>query len=199
MNQTDRGAYRKKESTFKQFRHSFLGKIVIAAAILILVLLFAIITNPSYPKMKDKMEDNIKQSIWSRDSITADGLDIFMSCIGHTFSRFSDEVTPDMKRRWELFIENADTSSIHAQELGYKDHLFYSTLVALNNKTSEEVTCGLGIFGLVIPLVDFNEFLPRLSPPVNYENPQLIQNGGDDEYFGETHVDVFHYQGDPSN
>jgi len=146
------------------------------------------------------MEDNIKQSIWSRDSITADGMDIFMSCIGHTFTRFSETATKEMEERWQLFIEWADTTQTDiSPDLGYKDHLLWSTLVAHNKLSSEEVTCGIGIFGLVIPLVDFNKFIPREGPMIEYNNAPLIEQTGDEEYYGETHVGVFHYQDDPSN
>jgi hypothetical protein len=70
------------------------------------LLIIAWITNPSEKKMIDEMDDNIKQSIWSRDSIEADGLDIFVSNIGHTFTHWSDSVTEDMKSRLRRFNQN---------------------------------------------------------------------------------------------
>lgn len=196
MYQNDRGSYRTKESGFKKFRHSCLGKIVIALGVVVVMLVVAALTNPSYKKMKEDMEDNIRQSIWSRDSITADEMDIFMSCIGHTFTTFSDSVTQDMKNRWKLFIANADTTGKKDNDLGYRNHLFFTTLDARNNLNSKEVCCGVGIFGLVIPLVDFNKFLPREVPLIDYDNKPLIEQTVPEEYYGETHVDVFRYEGE---
>ena len=196
MYQNDRGNYRTKESGFKQFRRSCLGQIVIALCVFAVLLVIAAITNPSYKSMKEGMEDNIKESIWARDSITADEMDIFMSCIEHTFTHFTDSVTVDMKKRWELFIANADTTGKKDNELGYRDHLFFTTLDARNNLNSQEVCCGLGIFGMVIPLVDFNKFLPREMPRVDYENKPLIKQSVPEEYYGETHVDIFRYEGE---
>jgi hypothetical protein len=197
MYQTDRGTYRTNQNMFKQFRQSCLGKIAIAMGIVVVLLIIAAISNPSYKKMKDGMEDNIKQSIWSRDSITADGMDIFMSNIGHTFSRFNDSVTTDMQRRWEMFISYADSTGKPGNGLGYKSHLFWSTFNLRDNLRSEEVCAGIGIFGMVIPLVDFNKFLPREGPVIDYDNKPLIEHQGtDDEYYGETPVDIFRYEGE---
>jgi hypothetical protein len=106
MNQTENSEFRTKESPFKQFRRTCLGKIVIALGIFIILLIIAWITNPSEKKMIDEMDDNIKQSIWSRDSIEADDLDIFVSNIGHTFTHWSDSVTEDMKSRLRRFNQN---------------------------------------------------------------------------------------------
>ncbi|MBR1415663.1 MAG: hypothetical protein IJ570_07365 [Prevotella sp.] len=188
MYQNDRGSYRTNESTFKQFRHSCLGKIVIALAVLLLILFIAWLTNPSPKKMKAEMEDNIKQSIWSRDSINADAMDIFVSNIGHTFTSFDEEVTEDMKQRWKLFINSNDTTYYH--------HWFASSMYIRHRYDQRDVRCGIGIFGLVIPLVDFNKFIPRETPIPEYDDKPLIQGGDDEEYFGETHVDIFRYEGE---
>jgi hypothetical protein len=187
MHQTDRGEYRTKESAFKQFRHTCLGKIVIALGIFVLLLVLAWITNPSHKRMQEKMEDNIKESIWSRDSITADDMDIFVSCIGHTFTSFTDSVTDDMRNRWNLFIMYNDTA--------FYDHTFFSTMYVFNKLRSEHERCGVGIFGMVIPTADFNRFIPRDGERKEYNKPLIQQNVEEDPYFGETHVDVFHWEG----
>lgn len=188
MNQNDSGSYRTKESPFKQFRHSCLGKVVIAAVIMLILLIIAWLTNPSPKKMKTEMEDNIKESIWSRDSINADAMDIFMSNIGHTFTSFSGEVTDDMKKRWKLFIDSNDTT--------YYNHTFFSSMYIHHRYDQRYERCGIGIFGLVIPTVDFNKFIPREVPLPDYDDKPLIQGGDGEEYFGETHVDIFRYEGE---
>ena len=188
MYQTDRGEYRTKESAFKQFRKSCLGKIVIALGVFVILLIIAALTKPSVNKMREKMEDNIRQSIWARDSINADGLDIFVSNIGHTFSSFSDPVTDEMRQRWDLFIASNDTS--------YYVHPFYTTMRIKSHYDQDDERCGIGIFGLVIPTVNFNRFVPRGGPWRNYENPTLYKGEESEEYFGTTTVEPFHWEGE---
>ncbi len=189
MHQTDRGSYRTNESAFKKFRRSCLGKIVIALGVLVIILLIALITKPSDEKMKREMDDNIKQSLWSRDSITADGMDIFVSNIGHTFSHFdaSTPITKDMKYRLDsLFFKYNDTV--------YYNHAFFRTMFVNNHLGRTPERAGVGIFGLVIPTVDFNKFIPRDAERKEYNEP-LIKGGDNEEYYGTTTVDVFHYEG----
>ncbi len=188
MEQLDRGSYRTKESAFKKFSHTCLGKVVIALGILVILLIIAWLTNPSEKKMKEEMDDNIKQSIWSRDSINADALDIFVSNIQHTFTHFKDSVTADMKVRMARFErENKKT---------FYDHTFFSTMYITCGFKGITTRCGIGIFGMVIPTEDFNKFIPREGPMTDHEDPRLIQDGGDDEYFGTTHVDIFRWEGE---
>lgn len=186
MHQTDRGTYRTNESMFKQFRHSCLGKLVITLGILVVLLVIAAITNPSEKKMRNEMLDNIRQSIESRDSIEADWMDVCVSNIGHTFTH-ADSL-PN-KERLALF------NKYNEQE--YYDHTFFSTMYVFNTLTSERVRCGIGIFGLVIPTDNFNRFLPREGPMrKEYNEPLIQQSRQDEEYFGETHVDIFRYEGE---
>ena len=188
MNQTENSEFRTKESPFKQFRRTCLGKIVIALGIFIILLIIAWITNPSEKKMIDEMDDNIKQSIWSRDSIEADDLDIFVSNIGHTFTHWSDSVTEDMKSRLRRFNQN--------NKKDYYNHTFFTTMFINCNFKGVTKRVGLGIFGMVIPLVDFNQFVPREGPLPDYDNPKLIGGGDSEEYFGTTTVDVFRWEGE---
>ncbi len=185
-NQTDRGMYRKRESAFRQFRRSCLGKLVMAIAFIALLLIIAWMTKPSEEKMRAEMLDNIRQSIESRDSIEADWMDIVVSNVVHTFT--SADSLPN-KERLELF------NRYNKQE--YYDNGFYSTVYVLHTLSSQEELAGIGIFGLVIPTVDFNKFLPREGPMHKEYGEQLIKPGvQDDEYYGETHVDVFRYEGE---
>lgn len=188
MQQTENGEFRTKESPIKLFLHTCLGKIVLALVVFVILLVVALLTNPTDKKMRDEMEDNIKQSIWSRDSIEVDDLDIFVSNIGHTFTHWSDSVTIDMKNRMRRFNTNTKI---------FERKTFYSTMrLTCGFKGVYEKLVGLGIFGMVVPLVDFNQFVPREGPLPNYDNPRLIQGGEGEEYFGTTTVDVFRWEGE---
>ena len=189
-NQTDNGSYRTKESWFKQFRRSCLGKIAIAAGVLLLLMIVAWLTNPSEKKMRAEMLDNIRQSIESRDSIEADWMDILVSCIGNTFTKASP--VPN-ETRLALF------NKFNQQE--YFDNTFFSTMHVYNSVKAEDEVCGIGIFGLVIPIANFNKFLPREGPMRTEYNQPLIQpsTGDGEEYYGDDDVDVFHYEDDEYN
>ena len=188
IEQIENGEFRTKESAFKQFRHTCLGKIVIALVIFVILLIIAWLTNPSEMKMRTEMEDNIKQSIWSRDSIEADGLDIFVSCIGHTFTHWNDSVTEDMKSRMRRFNQNP--------QYFYRNTFTSTMRLTCGFKGVTEKLVGLGIFGMVIPLVDFNQFVPREGPLPSHDDIRLIGGGEGEEYFGTTTVDVFRWEGE---
>ena len=185
----DNSSYRTKESGFKQFRRSCLGKIVIAAGVFVILLIIAWLTNPSEKKMWTEMLDNIRQSIESRDSIEADWMDVFVSNIGNIFSKADGEPN---QARLDLF------NKFNIQE--YYDNTFFSTMHVYNSVRAQDEVCGIGIFGLVIPLANFNKFLPREGPMrTEYNQPLIEPSGNGDEYYGETNVDVFHYQDDENN
>ena len=46
----------------------------------------------------------------------------------------------------------------------YYKHTFYATTLLHNNYKPEGIRAGVGIFGIVIPTVNFNDFLFRLGP-----------------------------------
>lgn len=175
MYQSNRGDYRTNKSAFKQFSGTCLGKIVIAASVVVLLLIISALTNPDEKKMRRENVDNIKQSILSRDSIEADWMDIVVSNIGHTFTTFKGEIN---KERMNLFKKY--------NTLEYFDHTFFSTAYIRNHYTSEYTRCAIGIFGMVIPLVDFNRFLLREGPLQEQPGKQLVQPSGNEEYFGDT-------------
>ena len=183
MHQTDRGEYRKDKPAAKAFK-----RIGIVVGTLVVLLILAWLTNPTEKKMRDEMDDNIRQSIWSRDSINADGLDIFLSNVSHSFTHFSDSITNEMKNRWNRFEEN--------NKKEYFRHTLFSTMYITCGFRGITTRCGIGIFGLVIPTVDFNQFIPPL--PIYHDSipSTSIQSPGDDEYYGTTTVDIFRWEGE---
>ena len=86
MYQKDRGSYRNKESLLAEFQHSCLGRVVIAAAILAVIAIFAIITCPSEETMHEEMNDNIRQCIEERDSLAVDWIDDAINNFGYIFT-----------------------------------------------------------------------------------------------------------------
>lgn len=185
MNQADRGSYRNKKTLSQFLLHSCLGQLVLTISILLVLFIIACLTNPSPVKMKEKMWDNIRQSIESEAPLDQDGIDVFVDNFSYTFSKADTLVNEELRRE---FLENNDTV--------FYDHFFFSTMYVNNHYGMEPERCGVGIFGMVIPTTNFKRFLPQDIP---YSEPgeQLLPGGGDgEEYYGETPVDIFRYEGE---
>ena len=56
-----------------------------------------------------------------------------------------------------------------------------------NNFHIDGIRCAIGIFGIVIPTINFNDLLLRDGPiQTDESNFRPVEIIGDDEYFGET-------------
>ncbi|MBQ8486030.1 MAG: hypothetical protein IJ533_00040 [Prevotella sp.] len=153
MQQTDRGSYRTQETLAQQFYHSCLGKLVIAAGIIGVLLVIAHMTVPDEETMMAEMDDNIRQCIEANDSIKTDWIDDAINNVGYIFT------TADSIPNQEI-IDNF----VKYNELKYYRHAFYATTLLHNNFKTDGIRVGIGIFGLVIPTVNFNDFLFKLGP-----------------------------------
>jgi hypothetical protein len=62
----------------------------------------------------------------------------------------------------------------------------------------EGVRCAIGVFGIVIPTANFNDFLLRVGPMRKEYNTPAINTSVDEEYFGENPDlgGVFQYNGE---
>ena len=99
------------------------------------------------------MDDNIRQCIEANDSIKTDWIDDAVNNIGYIFTE-ADSI-PDQE-----LIDNFNKYN----KLEYYKHTFYATTLLHNNYKPEGIRAGVGIFGIVIPTVNFNDFLFRLGP-----------------------------------
>ncbi|MBR0050093.1 MAG: hypothetical protein IJP74_12385 [Prevotella sp.] len=177
MYQPDRGNYNKKESYGHMVSHSCLGRLVILGALFCALLLVAYLTVPSNETMREEMTDNIIQCISENDSIKTDGIDAFINNIGYIFTNCdSADVNNEMI---------ANFNKYNKMEI-YK-HPFFSTAYIHNNFRPEGTRVGFGMFGLVIPTVNFNDFLLRVGPMHKGYDQRLIkqQNYERGLYFGE--------------
>jgi hypothetical protein len=153
MQQTDRGSYRTQETLGSQFLHSCLGKLFIMGAFVGVLLVIALFTVPDEETMMAEMDDNIRQCIEANDSIKTDWIDDAVNNIGYIFTE-ADSI-PDQE-----LIDNFNKYN----KLEYYKHTFYATTLLHNNYKPEGIRAGVGIFGIVIPTVNFNDFLFRLGP-----------------------------------
>ncbi len=185
----DRDSYRTHQSIFSQFTHSCLGRTIILAIILAVLAVFAFITCPTEDQMRKEMTDNIRQCIEANDSIHTDWIDDAVNNIGYIFT------TADSTAYGEEIMKNF---SDHNQ-MEYYNHTLFATMRLYNSFQIQGVKCGIGIFGFVIPTVNFNDFLLRSGPlRREYNQPAIRQNMGDDTYMGENPDlgGAFHYEGE---
>ena len=180
---------KKNDSLFYLFTHSCLGRLIITGVILAVLSVIAYLTCPTEEKMRAEMDDNIKQCIEERDSVTSDWTETMVKNTRYMFTTADSVLThPDDLR---IFYEfNA---------LTYYDHALFSTMYIHNSFHIDGKRCALGLFGLVIPLVDFNEFLLREGPMFNEnKRPAPDLSRGSEEFFGDNPDlgGVFEYNGD---
>ena len=152
MSQTDRGSYRTNESIAQQFLNSCLGRLAVLGVVLGALLIVAALTIPDDEDMTVEMEDNIRQCIATNDSIKTDGIDNAINNVGYVFTHADIDDTESM----ELF-HKYNTMEI-------KRGRFCSKAVLRNNIRPEGTTIGIGILGMVVPTLNYNDFLLRTGP-----------------------------------
>ena len=185
MDQTNNG-FRTNESLKRSFTHSCLGRLVICAAVLIVVLIIAHLSVPDKETMTYEIEDDIMECIQTHDNIQADKLDDAIDNIGRIFT--VADSTFDQST-WRAFLKY--------NRLVYHKHAFYSTMHLHNNLHPDGDRFGIGIFGIVIPTVTFSDIILNINPiHKGYDRP--IQTPTfEDSYMGEQpHIKEYHYQGD---
>ena len=164
MYQSDRGSYHNEQNLTNLLLHSCLGQLLILAGVLVVLGIIAILTNPSEQTMKTEMVDNIRQVIEAPDSTHHDWLDDFVNNMGYAFTEAGPNVNKELLNSFNTY-----------NRMEYEDYGIYSTMVLYNNFQVTGTTCGVGIFGLVIPTVTFDELLLHVQPihQNDYDEPVL--------------------------
>ncbi len=183
--------FQRKQSFTHEFTHSCLGRIIITAAVLLILSIIAIITAPKEEIMYAHTEDNIRQCLQYNDSIKGDVIDEVVANIGRTFT--VADSTLDNKEIVEIYEK-------HNKIEAYR-HTLFSTARLLNNKHPEGVRVGIGIFGLVISTVLYEDILMDFGAVRGKYNEPLIKEPVDtDPYLGENpYIKPYHYEGNPDN
>jgi hypothetical protein len=190
MYQTDRGTYQKKETASQAFTHSCLGKLIILAAIAAVLLLIAHLTVPDEQAMRKEMDDNIRQCIEANDSIQGDWLDDAINNVGYIFTTADGTIDQELMDNFKKY-----------NRLEYYKHTFHSSMRIYNNFRTEGERVGIGIFGIVIPTVNFNDFLLRVGPMHKDYGERIIKNiYYEDSYLGDNPMlKPYHYKGNPED
>ena len=192
MYQADNTNFKTNQSFTQEFTRSCLGRIIIAGVIILVGLLVAYLTAPKESDMNDEMLDNIMQCLEVNDGIKGDVVDDYVHNL--TFIFTTADTTYIAK-------DVLDTYYKYNRLESYR-HTFYSTSYIHNNMHPEGTRVGVGIFGIIIPTVLYEDILLDVGPVhKGYEqklNQAPIQQ--DDEDLGENpNITEFHYKGDEEN
>ena len=189
MNQTGNDNYRTNESVGNMFLHSCLGKLVIFLGILLILFIIAILTKPTDQEMRDEMNDNIMQCMEMNDSIRGDQIDDFVHNIGFIFTKAD---TTKVGQEWREVFDKYNRLEIY-------NHSFFRTAYVYNNIRTEGTRVGFGIYGMVIPTANFNDFLLPIGPMRRNYNQKLINTTIEPDLGVNPNVQEFHYMRNPDD
>lgn len=189
MDQFNRDTY-KKDTLFQEFYHSCLGKIIILAVAALILFVIAVLTVPSNKKMQTETMDNIHECLQDNDSIVGDNLDEGFANIPRTFSEADTLLTKeDVLKCFKKY-----------NSLEIYDHTSYKTAYLHNARFPQGVRIAVGIFGIVISTVYFDDLVLDIAPVHGDYNKKLISNPLGDEGLGENpHLKPYHYRGNPDD
>lgn len=179
------------ESVAKAFSHSCLGKLLIAAVVLVVLLIIAYFTAPTEKEMRDEINDDIMQCMEMNDSIRGDQIDDTVNNIGFIFTHAD---TTKMGQEWREVFDKYNRVEIFR-------HTFFTTAYVYNNILTEGSRVGIGIFGLVIPTMNFNDFLLRVGPIHKGYDQKLIRTGvvPDTDLGSNPNIQEYHYKRNPDD
>lgn len=191
MYQADNTNYRTNETFTQEFTRSCLGRILIFGVILLVAMLMAYFTAPKESDMNEEMYDNIMQCLEVNDGIKGDVVDDYVNNLAFIFTTADTTVIAE---------DVLQTYHKYNRVESYR-HTFYSTSYIHNNMHPEGTRVGIGIFGIIIPTVLYNDILLDVGPMhKGYEqklNQQVISEEPD---LGVTpNITEFHYKGDIEN
>ena len=152
----------------------------------------AYFTAPKESDMNAEMEDNIMQCLEVNDAVKGDAVDDYVHNLTFIFTTADTTYIPQ---------DVLETYYKYNRLESYR-HTFYSTSYIHNNMHPEGTRVGVGIFGIIIPTVLYEDILLEVGPVhKGYEqklNQAPIQQ--DDEDLGENpNITEFHYKGDEEN
>ena len=183
--------FKQKESVGQGFYHSCLGKLVILAIVLVILLLIAIIAKPSKNTVIADTTDGILECIENNDSIKGDKIDDYMSNFAHVFTTAdTTQINPDLMAG----LRKYNRMEIH-------DHTFFRTAYIHNNVHPEGVRVAWGAYGLVLPTVTYSDLLLYIGKMHGDFNKAILRNGAiDDHDLGTiSPAKEFHYKGNPED
>lgn len=165
-----------KQSLASEFMRSCLGKVIMLVAVILLFLLAAKLTVPSDEQMMFGTLDGVCQCIQQSHGVPGDKSDDIVRNGIATISHETDSAKKDTIL--------ADFHKFNRVEIYH--HTFFSTAYIISNFNSRGERAAVGILGMVIPTVNFNDFVLRNGPIRKEYNQRIIkQTITSDTYMGD--------------
>ena len=191
MDQINSDKYKKKSLT-QEFFNSCLGRLVIVGIVLFALYIFALITVPSRDIMLVETVDNVHECLQENDSIKADEIDEFINNISRSFSiADTTRTNPEVLKAFMKY-----------NRLEVYDYPGFKTIHVVNSMYPEGLRIGIGLFQNVISTLHYGDLVLSNGAARGDYNKKLtspIEMPEDDEDYEETHVEPYHYDGDPDN
>lgn len=173
--QTNKSEYH-KETLAAEIKKSCLTKVIMLVAVMLLLMLSAKLTIPSDEQMMYGTLDGVCQCIQDSHGVPGDKSDDIVRNGIATVSHETDSAKKDTIL--------ADFKKFNRVEIYH--HTFFSTAYIISNFNSRGARAAVGIFGLVIPTVNFNDFVLRNGPIRKEYNQRIIkQTITSDTYMGD--------------
>ena len=173
--QTNKSEYH-KETLAAEIKKSCLAKVIMLVAVMLLLMLSAKLTIPSDEQMMYGTLDGVCQCIQDSHGVPGDKSDDIVRNGIATMSHETDSAKKDTIL--------ADFKKFNRVEIYH--HTFFSTAYIISNFNSRGARAAVGIFGLVIPTVNFNDFVLRNGPIRKEYNQRIIkQTITSDTYMGD--------------
>lgn len=180
----------KKQTASQQFAGSCLGKVIIAVAAIVILMIIAAVSRPSDSMMWWQMNDNIHECLQASDSIESDAIDDYVGNMGRVFTHA--DTTETNKEMWATYQQ--------LNRLEIYPHAFFKTARIINNTHPEGVRVGIGIFGVVFPTIKYSDLLMNTGAVRGDYGEKLIKNVAVPEDLGTNpNVQPFHYKGNPDD
>ena len=191
MYQAENTNFKTNQSFTQEFTRSCLGRIIIAGVILLVAMLVAYFTAPKEADMNLEMTDNIMQCLQENDSIKGDDIDDDVNNFGFIFTEAdTTQISEDVRKAYHMY-----------NKLEVYRHTFYATTHLRNNLHPEGIRVGVGVFGLVIPTINYRDILLDVGPVHKGYNQRIIQPNTNNEVdLGENpNIQEFHYKRNPDD
>ena len=191
MYQSDRGNFKTTDSVGKAFMHSCLGRLIMLAVVIIVGLIIAYFTTPTEKKMQKEITDNIMQCLQENDSIKGDDIDDDVNNFGFIFTEAdTTKIAEDTRKAYHMY-----------NRLEVYRQTFYATTHLRNNLHPEGIRVGFGVFGLVIPTINYKDILLDVGPVHKGYNQKIIQptNNNEVDLGSNPNIQEYHYKSNPDD
>ena len=194
MNQFNKDTY-KQQSLIQQFFNSCMGKIVILFGVLLILYIVALFTVPTDDQMLTETRDNIHECLQDNDSIKSDEIDETISNISRTL--LTADTLSTNTEMYKTFLKY--------NRLEVYRHAGFSTVHVINNFYPQGRRISIGIFGMVISTIHYNDLVLEVGA-VRGDYGKLLnaspvmESDIDSEYVEKLlNAEPFHFEGDPTD